>query len=339
MKETGPIAQAVIRERIRPLPQAITRFDNAASLVFATGFVLAMSTISGIVIITAGGLLVWLISMAGVDRPEILVAAVLGPVALTFMLVPIVDYKLGGRLSGAPARALRRAVLVILGFQPASLSALQSVLSTNVDKRVVYSVLLIGFSAAVFGSLAVQDSDDGLPGAGQYAFFADGGPRAVSPRHYDSLRGDRASDRAPSIQSDVIREPYVRLFVPYMPLRHNAAFARDCPGLPDGELAGAETAAGQAAADRILACALRVHRPALDGRPLDVHGLRFFVNPRTNRRGFLMLVPTAGLARGRARPDRVARARERAHAVADALHDPVLALMRRPVASSIPFWR
>jgi hypothetical protein len=298
MKETGPIAQAVIRERIRPLPQAITRFDNAASLVFATGFVLAMSTISGIVIITAGGLLVWLISMAGVDRPEILVAAVLGPVALTFMLVPIVDYKLGGRLSGAPARALRRAVLVILGFQPASLSALQSVLSTNVDKRVVYSVLLVGFSAAVFGSLAVQDSDDGLPGAGQYAFFADGGPRAVSPRHYDSLRGDRASDRAPSIQSDVIREPYVRLFVPYMPLRHNAAFARDCPGLPDGELAGAETAAGQAAADRILACALRVHRPALDGRPLDVHGLRFFVNPRTNRRGFLMLVPTAGLARG-----------------------------------------
>ena len=298
MKESGPIAKAVYRERIRPLSQAITRFDNMASLVFATGFVLAMGTVSGIVVITVGGLAVWLISLVGVDRPEILVAVVLVPIALAFMAVPLVDYKLGHRLVGAPARALDRAVRVVMGFQPASLAALQSVLATNVDKRIVYTVLFVGFSAAVFGSAAAQDHDDDVPGAAQYAFFASTGGRSLDARHYESLRGGYPSPRAPSIQSDVIREPYVRLFVPYIPLRHNQALARDCPGVPSGEAAALETEAGRAAADRILACALAVHRPALDGRPLDGHGFRFFVNPRSNRRGFLMLIPADRLAPG-----------------------------------------
>jgi hypothetical protein len=236
--------------------------------------------------------------MVGVDRPDILVAAVLAPIALAFMAVPIIDYKLGDRLVGAPARALERAVRVVMGFQPPSLMALQSVLGTNVDKRVVYTVLFVGFSAAVFGSLSAQDHDDDVPGAGQYAFFAGAGARALEARHYESLRGDWASPRAPTIQSDVIREPYVRLFVPYIPLRHNQALARDCPGVPSGEAAALETEAGRAAADRILACALAVHRPALDGRPLDAYGFRFFVNPRSNRRGFLMLIPAERLAPG-----------------------------------------
>ena len=299
MRESGPIARGIIQERVRPLPVAITRFDNAASLVFATGFVLAMGTVSGILVITLAGLIVWTISLADVARPEILVLVILAPVVLAFMLLPLIDLKYGARLTGAPARALTRGVRIILSLQPTSLATLQSVLATNVDKRLVYSVLIVGFSAAVFGSMGSTLGDDGsLPGASQYVYFSGSGERTVDPRHYESLRGDYASDRAPSIQSEVIEGPYVRLFVPYRPLRHNLAFAQSCPAVPSGRAAAAETAAGRAAADAILACALRLHRPTLDGRPLDAQGFRFFVNPRTNRRGFLMLIPTAGLARG-----------------------------------------
>jgi hypothetical protein len=298
MKESGPISRSVLQERIRPLPHAITRFDNAASLVFATGFVLAMGTASGMLVLLFAALVVWALAAAGASRPEILVLAVVIPIGLAYMALPIVDYKFGARLTGRAERMLRRGVRFILGTQPASLSALQSVLSTNVDKRVAYGVLFVGVFAATGGSM-LSIADDTVPGASQYEFFAGAAAgKAVEARFYDSLRGEEASDRAPSIQSDVITGPYVRLFVPYMPLRHNAAFARDCRGLPAGEAAAEDSDAGRAAADAILGCALKVHRPMLDGRPLDAHGFRFFVNPRTNRRGFLMLVPTAGLTPG-----------------------------------------
>jgi hypothetical protein len=122
----------------------------------------------------------------------------------------------------------------------------------------------------------------------------------VQAQHYESLRGARANVRAPSIQSEVITGPYVRLFVPYVTLRTERALRDVCPGLRP--LAGLDeddaSPAATAAADSVLRCALRVHRPALDGQPLDRHGWRFFADPRSERRGFLMLIPTAGLAPG-----------------------------------------
>jgi len=35
----------------------------------------------------------------------------------------------------------------------------------------------------------------------------------------------------PSIQSDVIRDPYVKLFIPYYPRRHNPVVEKRCPGV------------------------------------------------------------------------------------------------------------
>ncbi len=118
---------------------------------------------------------------------------------------------------------------------------------------------------------------------------------------YDALRGDDpASLRAPSIQSDVVTDPYVRLFVPYIPSRHDDALTRACPGLAPAAASDTlgESAANAAADDRILRCAALVHRPALDGRPLDSLGFRSFSDSRTNRRGFRLLIPAAGLAAG-----------------------------------------
>jgi hypothetical protein len=190
-------------------------------------------------------------------------------------------------------------IQVILRLQPASLSALQAVLTTNVDKRVAYGVLFGGFTAATAAAIASREADGDVPGALSYVFFDDeSDTHAVHAHFYDSLRGASASPRAPSIQSDVIAGPYVRLFVPYVTLRHEPALRRVCPGLRPLDHDEDGTPAGRAAADSVLRCALRIHRPALDGRPLDTLGFRFFANPRTERRGFLMLIPTTGLAPG-----------------------------------------
>jgi hypothetical protein len=299
MKESGPQSRAILRERIRPMPQFIARLDNAASLVFATGFVLSMGSLSGALVIAVAGLLMSGIVALGVGRPEIVLLATLVPLALLYMSLPIIDYKFGERVRGRPARWLRAALGTMLRLQPASLSTLSFTLTTNVDKRVAYAVLFIGAGASTAVAMGERLSDGDVPGGGRYEFFDDEQEtRAVHAHFYDSLRGEAASERAPSIQSEVVTGPYVRLFVPYILMRHGDALRSACPGLQPLQDLGLEGAPADGAADAVLRCALKVHRPALDGRPLDAHGFRFYADPRSNRRGFVMFVPTAGLAPG-----------------------------------------
>jgi hypothetical protein len=298
MRESGPIARELLRERLRALPPTIARLDNAASLVFAAGFVLAAATLSGAV-----GIVVMFVAFTtaralGVfERPEI-VAPLCALLLLPFPLAALLDLKMGDRLRGRVRGVVRAMIRVQLALMPASASTLQSVIGTNADKRAVYGFLGAGFVVSVALPM-VGLLGGGMPGGGMYRYFADEQPtRALRADFYDDQR-DEPSITRPSIASAVATGPYVRLFVPYVILRHEDAFARACPGLrPLTDVENDESPEAAAAADAVLRCALRVHRPALDGRPLDATGFRFHADPRTNRRGFVMFVPIAGLAPG-----------------------------------------
>ncbi len=303
-KETGPISRALLQARLRPLGAFAARYDNAASLVFATGFILALSSLSSIAMLAIGVVLYGVARALHVPRPEIVVLAVITCLMLASVVGALVDYRAGHRLGPRQTGVVRRASYLFQRLQPASLASLIYVVRTNVDARVAYGVGLAGLALALVGAIAAQPSLTGssLPNSGAYQFFADeSGSRSVHAHFYDALRGDEpASLRAPSIQNDIISDPYIRLFIPYVPSRHEAALAGACPGLapaPAADTLG-ESAADAAADVRILRCAVLVHRPALDGRRLDSLGFHFFSDPRTNRRGFRMLIPTAGIATG-----------------------------------------
>jgi hypothetical protein len=302
MRESGPLAREVMRERAQALGPIIARLDNAASLVFAAGFVLAMSAVSSVAGLGAAFLLVTGTRALGLSLQPAYMGILSAAVVLPFVLAGGVDYKLGGRLTGAPRRWVRRLIRAQLALVPRSAMTLQSVVSTNVDKRAVYGFTFTGFLAALGLATLPKILATDVPGASHYRFFADEQPtRALHASYYDDLRGtSAASTRAPSIPSMYATEPFVRLFVPYVILRHDEAIPRECPGVrPLTELeAAAESPEASAAADAVLRCAMRIHRPALDGQPLDRHGFRFFSDPRTSRRGFVLLIPTAGLASG-----------------------------------------
>lgn len=107
--------------------------------------------------------------------------------------------------------------------------------------------------------------------------------RQIRPAHYEDQWPDEGVFQLlPSIQSDVIEEPYVKLFIPYMPDRHDPVFASQCPDQPRA----------------ILDCAARVHRVTLDGKA--VRGLTFhlYEHSRTGLQGFRAYIPTQGIAPG-----------------------------------------
>lgn len=303
-REYGPIQSRLHQERVRPLPDFIGRVDNAASLVFASGFVLGASVLATSGLIALMAVLLWAATtVLGTRRGLLLTALVYFPVTLVLAAAPLVDYKFGGRIDpeSRAGRWLRALLRVAQGALPAGVRSLASVLSSNVPKRVVWCATAVGFVGAMGTAAAHVLPDEGqLPASGNYRFFSDAAPGAALPAlRYAVLRGDvPASTRGPSIDSDVVTGPYLRLFVPYRPPIHNEALPALCPGLTAlADLDGA-TSAGRAAADAVLRCAARAHRVAIDGRPVDSLRFHFLADPRTNRRGFVAYLPVSALAPG-----------------------------------------
>lgn len=299
-REYGPIQTEEMQRRVRPLPEFIARADNTASLVFATGFVLAAGALASLVAI-AGLLAVGALLLAVLPAKVALVAfgSLSAVIGTAFTAAAAIDMRYGARLdpAGRPVRVLRTLLRASSAFTPAGVRSLSAVLMSNVDKRVAYAAAIAGLGGAYVSARGTVLSDTDVPGASNYTFFDERAHAGVvSADFYDSLRGDAAAAGAPSIQSDVVTDPYVRLFVPYRPVRHDAALRRACPGLrpPDDGDEDSGTPATDAA---VLACAGRLHAVTLDGRPVAA-AFRFFTNPRTERRGFLMLIPATGLAPG-----------------------------------------
>jgi hypothetical protein len=302
-REYGPVQGQLSRDRLRPLPEHIARADNVASLVFATGFLLAASVLSGVVVLAILALPAWAaVSLWGVRGVIVVLALTAGPAFLAMVTAQALDYGLRGRdldAYGGRVRFIRMVLGPLQRLTPAGIRSLGMVLVTNVSKRVVVGALLVGSVGSLAGAALTADGGGDLPGAGNYRFFDGAAPSALAADRYETLRGDApASERAPTLDSDVITGPYARLFIPYRAMVHNDALARECPGLPELDGDDSRAPAARAAAASVLACAARVHRVALDGRVLENLRFRFLADPRTNLRGFAAYVPVRDLAPG-----------------------------------------
>ena len=158
-------------------------------------------------------------------------------------------------------------------------------------------------------------------------------------QYYESQRSDDETyTRIPSIQSDIIRDPYVKLFIPFSPPRHNAAVARTCPSLKPLQDRGVQLGADAFLEDSlvvpVLACLARLHNVTLDGAPLPNLAFSFYEHPRSGLKGMIAYIPADSLSRGR-------------HAISLMLVPPAQlptdstrlanATWRKPMI--IPFWR
>jgi hypothetical protein len=179
-------------------------------------------------------------------------------------------------------------------------------LFTNLGRGVMLPV----FYGAVALALAIGMADivgkmNGFSGGGSRFLPDDMGVRGVDNAYYESMRHGGEPTTVPMIQSDIVTGPYVRLFVPYVPDRHDPWMASRCAGAeplrstrihvlrPD-----APTAREDSAAARTLGCLARLHAVAVDGVARPELRFRFYSNAKTGRDGIVTYIPTAGLAPG-----------------------------------------
>lgn len=300
----GRLAMAIARRHAVPLGTVAERCDNAASLVFAFGFVLFGMTMTILVITVvcaaAGALVAALIpGVSAFAVGGVLMGLLLGP----FMIAQLIDRYLPRwvPVGGWMERILNGALL--LGQRAMSwptVGALLLTITTRIGRHrgiaLVMIALYLLLAIVAIEALALRGRLD----LDSYQHFGrDGGTRMVDPRHYASQRLDETHRLSgwPFIQADIIREPYIRLFVPYVPRRLNAVIEESCPAVQAIEVS--DVASEDQRRQAVLACVASIYAPTLNGAPIAGLALDFATDPASGLGGFVAYIAVDRLAPGR----------------------------------------
>lgn len=307
--KVGPISLQVYRERLSSLQPIIARADNFCSVIFSFAFLLALMfaftiLISGLFSAIAYGLAQLFFGGRYVRHFFFGLTALLAAVP---MVTAVIDRRIGPRLTpnSRGARMLRNAA--VSGYRIGLINIIGPVfltLLTNIGRGKVIMIFYAAMFSIILFVAAERLANTDRLSVNSYDYYGSSDAHGVNYRFYETQRSDdEILPRTPSIQADIIRDPYVKLFIPYSPARHNALVSRECPGvrpLQDrGFQLGSDPAVPDSLALPVLRCLGRIHAVTLDGTPLAEPDFRFYEHPRSGIKGIIAYIPVDSLARGR----------------------------------------
>lgn len=208
--------------KIRPLTATAQNVDDICRMIFGFTFLLLLIMLGSILLYGIVGVLVFLVNLIMPEANITLVAIILfcivfAPIMFVGTMQSILLRK--PHLDSPRLRRLLFPVLnILLVLTPVQLSnSIMFTLRTNVAKGKILSVLTIFLAFIMLAPLVEL-----LGGYSRHIFFAKkDSPQSMEAAFYENFRQtegntiDRTLFRYPSIQADVITDPYVRLFLPY----------------------------------------------------------------------------------------------------------------------------
>ena len=306
--KVGPITERLYRERLASLPRLIARTDNFCSVIFSFAFLLVLLFAFTVVVSGALGLLAYGLAHAfgGGRNTRLYFIAVCALFAAVPVLTSVVDRRWGARLAAGsrPERMLAGAAR--FGYRVSFLNVMGPVfltLLTNIGRRKLILIFYAAFMGIIVFVAAERLASSDRLSVNSYDYFGSSDAHGVNYRFYETQRSeDDILPRTPSIQSDVIRDPYVKLFIPYSPARHNVLLPQTCPRLhvlqDRGIQLGADPAIPDTLAVPVLNCLATLHAVTLNGVALRDLDFRFYEHPRTGIKGIIAYIPTDSLPRG-----------------------------------------
>lgn len=304
--KSGPVTTEVYRTQLASLPSIISRTDNFCSVIFSFAFLLVLlfaftiviaGVYSGIAYVIAH----WLFGGKGTDTIFLTLLAI---TALVPAATSIIDRKFGERLGPRGTGALRR--LIVIGHRGTVQGLISPIfvpLATNVGRRkllLIFYFALLGILIVVIAERFVRTDRLSL---NTEEYFAAPSRYSVDYRFYENQRApDDIDARLPSIQSDVVSGPYVKLFIPYVPRRYNAAVASACPGVRPVQTRGLRIGGDAPVPDSLalpaLQCLAKIGAVTLDGQPRPQSEFRFYEQPNSGIKGIIAYIPVDGLGPG-----------------------------------------
>jgi len=305
----GPVGINTLRSRVPTLARASDLADDFCSLIFSFAFLIVLYLIASVFWAALIGGVALLLKIYLFPNADIffLGFGLFGIIFIPMSIAGIVDSKLKERLD--PEAKLGKAVSWLLranyyaSFGPVAFPLFLTFASRFRPKTFYPLMGVVG--AAVLGMFLLRTFSESRSGPGleSYRLFpATRTELSLDYRLYGNLRPEgRVYFREPYIQSDVVTDPYVRLFLPYYPLRDNDLLDEICPDakpLPDeGFMPGADEAAPEDL--RVaLGCLASMFEISINGAPLADARYHFFEDPASGVHGILTHIATGSLPSG-----------------------------------------
>lgn len=274
----GPLASAEYRRLTPPLPRLARAADRVGSTIFAAGFwVVLLFALSVMMAGVAGALSLIIVRFGpaslriGWVWAALMATAALGPgiaIGLDKLLGPRLDPV--GPLAGMIRRTVRIGYRILAG---PVLLPIQFTLATNFRRGAAPVAMVVVFGVLVGGFIVNEQLRRGEWFVSSSAFFPTRtGPLTSNERYFEDQDPD-VVEGVPTLPSEVVRGPYVRLRIPFLARRDEARLRRLCPDLAEASRQGlvSATSRGEAPEEenaRLLACVTGLWAVTLDGAPL-----------------------------------------------------------------------
>lgn len=306
----GPFLRAFYEKRLLSLGALEQRVDRVGALTFSFVFLFLLILINITIWAVLSGIGAYVISLVS-GGDGISLAVFLSLFACVVLLqsgMALIDKR--SKKQALSPRTERVANRVMLFVHYASLNFLYGpvflTLSTRVSRRVV-TVIQVAFLYSLIGAFVVSVlASAGLLRYDSYIYFPPNpGNAQLAANAYESLRDASSGALRPTIQAEMIVDPYIRLFLPYDVRRDNRRIRRLCPDLAPyrGEGLFKHPGSGKTIPEPILRrtmdCFARLQTVQLDGKPLTGVEPMLYVHPKTGVHGRLLMIPMAPLAPGR----------------------------------------
>lgn len=299
----GPAQRAMMAERWARLPQRMAELDDLATLVFALSLGLAkiMAILVLLALVSAGlGMAVAALSSGRISAEDAMLGVLLLAVVPSIVAV-FVDNRRGKK--NLPALAWTTRVLrpyAAVGLTADGNLGMQMMVHRLSGGRrsfkgsAAVGLLMFVLMIIVVAVPTLQRVGVGTLLKGDFPRLEAGQFHAVRAHHYFDQMPAGEALRTPALPSAIVRAPYAKLFIPYVPHWHDAPL-RECRERAAAVEEWRHDALASAATLECLAEKLPV---TLDGRPVTALWV-FSEDRRADRRGFVVMIDVRGLTPGR----------------------------------------
>lgn len=306
----GPVTQRTIRD-MPTLTQLIWRTNRLSSAIFSFAFLLVFFFVLSTAMAAVVGVLTLLLSQlffqGGAIQPIFFTLLILASLPPTLAAHLDKSYKRRGM---EPPESVRRWLEPFVRThsrltQSQFFMPIYYVFVSNLRRKRAYPLLVatfLGIFVYHFAGMIASRTDRSLVHG--YEFLPPRpGERMMTARYYDDQRSGPAYRHAhiPSIQSDVVEGPYLRLFLPYAPAEDNETLEANCshfepwPWSPKRPRELTDPALVEGA----IECLEGLYRLELDGRSIELESPDLYRRPESGAHGLVSYLPTDELEPGR----------------------------------------
>jgi hypothetical protein len=338
--KAGPYFIRHSKKRAGTLAGTIESLDDVCSLIFSFGFLIVVNFLYSVVIMAVCAGLALLFSGLFFDGRFFVHLFWIGIGLLLGLQLAgnLVDRSIGKKLEPESVAGRVVSALVVSTWYLSPLrwiGQIQLTLQSNTSNTKVVLGMSVVMISLMVGFLGVVFVEEGVIRLDSLVYFPDDlHEQGIDPLHYRDLRGSRKDIRSmPSIQSDMVEDPYLVLSIPYYPRRHNPFVREKCPDLqpfrPSGFVFGEVDPPDQATFDATIGCLASLFEIELDANSLTELEFDYTRDPGIGRASIVTYIPIADLEPGRHELIVVAPSHEMSRGDTDA----------KPDRHRIPFWR